>query len=400
MTCRICESPTKDVLDLGVSPPANSFKRSPDEQQETFPLVLDWCQNCDNVQLRDTLDSAELYRNYLYVTPDSTMLTAHYEFLHDYLVANGLLQPESFVVEIGSNAGHFLKRLGATAKRILGVDPATRIAAIANEAGVPTIADFFNASIAEQILAEGGQADLVVARHCLAHNESPHEMVDGARALLSPDGHLVVENAYVLNTLENGEFDQVYHEHMFYFSIRSMKALLRRHNMHLVDVMMSLVHGGSIIFVAAMGQGGRTSDEVRMYEARERLFLNAKAFERFAQRARQIRMQLRELVGELNSQGRVIYTYGATAKGNTLLNFAGFTSDEIRYCVDSTPMKQGLFLPQSNIQVISEEAAAKTPPDYFLLTAWNYQDEIVGKVRESGNYASKFVIPIPFVKIV
>ena len=400
MTCRICESTTREVLDLGVSPPANSFKRSPDEQQEPFPLVLEWCKRCDNVQLRDTLDSAELYRNYLYVTPDSTMLTAHYEFLHDYLVANRLIDPQSFVVEIGSNAGHFLKRLSITAPQILGVDPATRIAAMANERGVPTIADFFDPSIAGQIVAEHGHADLVVARHCLAHNESPHEMMRGARALLSPQGRLVIENAYVLNTLENGEFDQVYHEHMFYFSIRSMKALLRRHNMHLVDVMMSLVHGGSIIFVAAMGQGGRTSDEVRMYEARERLFLNDKAFERFAQRARQIRTQLRELVAELNSQGRIIFTYGATAKGNTLLNFAGFTSEQIPYCVDSTPMKQGLFLPQSNIEVISEETSAKAPPDYFLLTAWNYQDEIVSKVRESGNYTSKFVIPIPFVKIV
>lgn len=400
MTCRICESTTKEVLDLGVSPPANSFKRSPDEQQEPFPLVLEWCKRCDNVQLRDMLDSAQLYQNYLYVTPDSTMLTAHYEYLHDYLVANGLLDPQSFVVEIGSNAGHFLKRLSTTARQILGVDPATRIATMANEWGVPTIADFFDASIAGQIVAEHGHADLVVARHCLAHNESPHEMMKGARALLSPQGRLVIENAYVLNTLENGEFDQVYHEHMFYFSIRSMKALLRRHNMHLVDVMMSLVHGGSIIFVAAMGQGGRTSDEVRMYEARERLFLNAKAFERFAQRARQVRTQLRELVGELNSQGRVIFTYGATAKGNTLLNFAGFTSEQIPYCVDSTPMKQGLFLPQSNIEVISEETSAKAPPDYFLLTAWNYQDEIVSKVRESGNYTSQFVIPIPSVKIV
>lgn len=400
MSCRICEAPTNEVLDLGVSPPANSFKHSADEPQETYPLVLEWCSKCDNVQLRDTLDSADLYRNYLYVTPDSTMLSAHYAFLHDYFVSNGLLGPESSVVEIGSNAGHFLKVMQGTAKRVLGVDPASRIAAMANELGVPTIPDFFNLEIAERIVAEQGKADLVVARHCLAHNESPHEMMDGARVLLADDGRLVIENAYILNTLENGEFDQVYHEHMFYFSIRSMRALLRRHNMHLVHLMMSLVHGGSIIFVAGLGEGGRASEDMRMYEARERLFLNAKAFDRFAQRARQIRTQLRELIGELNSQSRIIYTYGATAKGNTLLNFAGFTQEQIPYCVDSTSMKQGLFLPQSNIRVISEEEAAGAPPDYFLLTAWNYQEEIIGKVREAGNYASKFIIPIPFVKIV
>jgi hypothetical protein len=187
---------------------------------------------------------------------------------------------------------------------------------------------------------------------------------------------------------------------MFYYSIRSMRALLERHGMRLVDVMMSLVHGGSIVFIAAKGLTGPVRQSVRRYESRERRSLNAGAFKRFSERAQETRSALQGLLAELRERALPIYTYGATAKGNTLLNFVGVTSDDIPYCVDSTPMKQGLFLPMSNIEVISEEAAATDPPAYYLLTAWNYQDEIIGKVRGQGNYDTKFVIPIPFVRIV
>lgn len=400
MSCRICLAPTQEILDLGVSPPANGLKNSAEEVQQAYPLILEWCQTCDNVQLRDTLSAEELYRDYLYVTPRSSMLDAHYEYLVSYLLGNGYATKDSFVVEAGSNAGHFLAHIRPKVSRVLGVDPAIRITEMANEAGIPTVCDFFSRERAEKIVDEHGRSQLVVARHCLAHNESPHEMVDAAAALLSDDGYFVIENAYVLNTIENSEFDQIYHEHMFYFSIHSMNALLELHGMRLVDVMMTLVHGGSIVFVATRNSGHSVSEAVDRYASREELFLNREAFDRLAQRAHEIRDRLTNLIADLGRQGRTIFTYGATAKGNTLLNFVGITSSEIPYCVDNTPMKQGLFLPQSNIKIISEEAAASDPPDYYLLTAWNYQEEIITKVRRAGNFASKFIVPIPFVRIV
>lgn len=400
MTCRICTAPTRQVLDLGKTPPANSLKATAEELQESFPLVLEWCDACDNVQLRDTLSADVLYRDYLYVTPQSPMLEAHYASLVRHLLGDGYARSDSFVVEAGSNAGHFLQHIRSSVGRVLGVDPAERISAMANEAGVPTIRDYFSRERAVQIVAEYGQANLVVARHCLAHNESPHEMVDAATALLAHDGYFVIENAYVLNTIENAEFDQVYHEHMFYFSISSMKALLALHGMRLVDVMLAPIHGGSIIFVAALGLDGPASESVQHHQAREGQFLNSEAFARFAQRAKEIKARLGSLVAEFRKQSSTIYSYGATAKGNTLLNFVGLTSADIAYCVDSTEMKQGLFLPGSNIEIISEEAAAAHPPDYYLLTAWNYQDEIITKVRSAGNNTSHFIIPIPFVRTI
>lgn len=400
MTCRLCDSTTVEILDLGTSPPANSLKQSTKGIQTSHPLVLEWCKRCSNLQLRDTLSAEELYRDYLYVTPRSSMLAAHYEYLTGYLLGNGYADSSSFVVEVGSNAGYFLEHIRPKVGRVLGVDPARQISQMANDAGIPTVCDFFSVDRAESIVAQHGKAQLVVARHVLAHNDSPHEMIDAASALLADDGFFVIENAYVLNTLENAEFDQIYHEHMFYYSIRSMKALLKRHGMRLVDVMMTLVHGGSIVFVATRDPNVKVTEAVDGYGSRERLFLNQRAFSWFAKRAYEVRDQLAALVGRLIEEGHTVYTYGATAKGNTLLNFVGLTNHEIPYCVDNTPMKQGRFLPQSNIEIISEEAAASSPPDYYLLTAWNYQDEIITKVRRAGNFETKFIVPIPFVRIV
>lgn len=400
MTCRLCESTTVEILDLGKSPPANSLKRSKRGTQASYPLVLEWCRRCSNLQLRDTLSADKLYRDYLYVTPQSSMLAAHYEYLTGYLLGNGYADSDAFVVEAGSNAGYFLEHIRPKVGSVLGVDPARQISQMANDAGIPTICDFFSVGRAEKIVAAHGKAQLVVARHVLAHNGSPHAMIEAASSVLADDGFFVIENAYVLNTLENAEFDQIYHEHMFYYSIRSMRALLKRHGMRLVDVMMTLVHGGSIVFVATRDPNVRVTEAVDGYGSRERLFLNQRAFSWFATRAYEVRDRLAALVGGLIEDGHTVYTYGATAKGNTLLNFIGLTSREIPYCVDNTPIKQGLFLPQSNIEIISEEAAAASPPDYYLLTAWNYQDEIITKVRRGGNFASKFIIPIPFVRIV
>jgi C-methyltransferase len=395
MSCRICLAPTRQILDLGESPPANSLKVSPDLFQESYPLVLEWCESCDNIQLRDTLSAEDLYRDYLYVTPESESLATHYEALIARLERDGNLTSDSVVVEAGSNIGHFLRQLAPRVRTVVGVDPATEIAEMANAAGIPTICDFFTPELAAQLVADQGPADLVVARHCLAHNDTPHPMLAAARALLAPEGTLVIENAYVLNTIENNEFDQVYHEHMFYFSVRSMTVLLRMHDLQLVDAFTSPVHGGSIIFIAKPGATAPVGPSIALFDEREKQVLNLKTLDGLAERADHVRRTLKALIHDLREQGATVDSYGATAKGNTLLNYVGLTSREIRRCVDSTPLKQGRFLPKSNIPVISEEAASAEPPDFYLLTAWNYRDEIISKVQRAGNSTSKFIVPIP-----
>jgi novobiocin biosynthesis protein NovU len=384
-----------------MSPPANSLLKSPADQGESYPLVLERCDACGNLQLRDCLSASVLYRNYFYVTPDSDLLSAHYARLYAQLADGSYVRPSSFVLEVGSNVGQLLAFLRAKGLRVLGIDPAANICAMAQARGIETVCDFFNEASAEAIRAANGTPDLVIARHCLAHNCDPHVMLAGAARVLDEKGHLVVENAYALNTVEHNEFDQIYQEHMFYFSIRSMQALLAKHGMHLVNVFMAAVHGGSIVFVAKKKSAGdRVSPDVGRYLQHEQQGLSAEAFTRFAANTREIREKLRTLIDELLARGKRIYTYGATAKGNTLLNYVGLTSEQLACCVDSTTIKQGRYLPGSRIRVISEEQASADPPDYFLLTAWNYQDEIIAKVRRTGNERTRFIVPIPSVQVI
>lgn len=401
MACRICKAQTRRILDLGESPPANAFNDAPTFAQASFPLVLEVCVACGNLQLHDCMDAQLLYRNYLYTTPDSQTLRTHYEKLFSYLAQRRYIGPDSFVLEVGSNSGLFLQYLKPRVARVLGIDPAANICDVARAAGIDTLCDFFAGAAANAIRASYGVPDAIVGRHCFAHNCDPHIMIAAAAQLLADTGSLIIENAYALNTIENNEFDQIYHEHMFYYSIRSVTALLALHGLFLADVFLSPVHGGSIVFVARkQSSDGRAHESVAQHFQAERLRLTTAALERFSDSAVRIRTQLAALVTELATAGKSIYTYGASAKGNTLLNYVGLTHEYIRYCVDSTPVKQGKYLPKSNIEVVSEEYARAAPPDYFLLTAWNYEDEIISKVRRSGNHRSKFIVPIPDVRIV
>lgn len=400
MTCRICNNSTYTILDLGSTPPANSFMSSIEGEIENFPLVLEYCLSCSNLQLRDCLNSDDLYKNYYYVTPKSQTLDSHYSFLTNFLLAKNYLNSESSVVEVGSNIGEFLKHLKPHVGSIIGIDPAKNIAMEANRLGIETICDFFSVATADSIKKKYGSADTIIARHCFAHNASPHDLLQGVKLLMAPEGHVIIENAYAVNTIEGNEIDQIYHEHMFYYSIQSMSKALELNGLVLVDLLISLVHGGSISFVAKHAENNPTvSDSVADYLSYEKTVLTESRLLDFASSAFKIKLELKTLVKKLLNEGKTIYSYGATAKGNTLLNFIGFDNESISYCVDNTDIKIGKFLPGSKIKIIDEEEALKNPPDYFLLTAWNYRDEIISKTRKSGNYSSSFIVPFPRLTI-
>lgn len=401
MTCRICNNATKTVLDLGATPPANSLLNNQNDEIKSHPLVLEYCGFCGNLQLRDCLNSDDLYKHYFYVTPKSTTLDSHYGYLTNFLLSRDYLNSDSFVVEVGSNIGTYLQFIKPNVKLVLGIDPAENIALEANKNGVYTVCDFFGQESASRIKGNHGYADAIIARHCFAHNSSPHDLLQGVTTLLSENGTLIVENAYAVNTIEGNEFDQIYHEHMFYYSIQSMSKALEMHGLLLVDIFISLVHGGSICFVAKRAESNPiVMDSVETHFAYEKKVLNESSLLNFASNAYRFKLELKAHIKMLLELGKTIYTYGATAKGNTLLNFAGITCKEINYCVDSTDIKHNKFLPGSGIKIISEQDAVDMPPDYYLLTAWNYKDEIITKVRNSGNYKSAFIVPFPKLSVV
>jgi len=398
--CRICGAATRAFLDLGKTPPANWLVATRSEKIDEFPLVLESCL-CGNFQLQHCLEADTLYRHYNYVTPQSPLLNAHYERLISYLMKAGYLNAESNVLEIGSNVGHFLAYLIPKVRSVLGVDPAQNIAEIANAHGIPTVADFFNKDVAGRLARDRGEVEVIFARHCMAHNRNPYLILDGIAELLSENGVFVLENAYAITTFENNEFDQIYHEHMFYFSLRAVEEMLKRRGFVLHDVLFSSIHGGSICCIAKRaGSNTPIRQSVIRGISREKLLLEQGLAERFANGAMRIQSTLRSEIGDLIAQGKSIYAYGATAKGATLLNCSGMTYHEIPFCADSTHMKQGRFIPKCGVEIVSEEWAFAHPPDVFLLTAWNYRDEIISKVRAAGLHDVQFIVPVPEVEIV
>lgn len=383
-------------------PPANSFKSSRAEEEQCYPLVLELCQKCGNLQLQYCVDEKELFNQYFYITPDSPSLRSHYEFLVRYMFDETYLAPDSFVVEIGSNIGRFLLHLkdNPGVRRVLGVDPAQNVCALARKEGIETICAFFDGAVADVISREHGPAQIIVARHCCAHNKNPHLILKGVHNLLADDGYFVMENAYALNTLQNNEFDQIYHEHMFYYMIRSVQKLFELNDLSLVDIAIVPIHGGSIIFFAQKKKKGRAANpSVETYSRIEAELMGDGLLRDFVDNTENIGNRVKEIVTDVNNNKKSIWAYGATAKGSTLLNYLKIDYHEIPYCVDSTSIKHGKFLPMANIEIVPEEYAWSEPPDYFLLTAWNYKTEIISKVRSKGNSKSRFIVPIPQVTI-
>lgn len=401
--CCICKGATFPLIDLGRQPLANGVTASAAaaDAAPAFPLDVIVCRECSLAQLNHRVDENILYSEYNYITPDSSDLTRHYGQIKDFLSNCGFLGSESRVLDIGSNIGRLLEYLKPHVASILGIDPAQNIARMANEKGIPTLATFFNKTTAREIREERGEVDAVFIRHCFAHNPDPSVMSAGFPEVLSKEGILVIENAYFLDTVERGEFDQIYHEHMYYYNVRSISRILKDLGMRVVDLYHSDVHGGTMVFVAKFNESS-TPPSARVAEFLEKeKAMHTKAFyEDFLTRIASNRTELISLVNRLHSEGKTVHAYGASAKATVLLNYYGLTREKIPCIVDSTITKQGKFVPGTGNQIISEEDAAENLPDYYLLTIWNYKDEIIRKVRATGNSATRFIVPHPAVEVI
>ncbi|MEC8085983.1 MAG: methyltransferase domain-containing protein [Pseudomonadota bacterium] len=394
--CRICGSPIKTILDLGSTPLANSLVSSKDSCEENYELQLQHCNTCKNFQLSRCLDNMTLYSEYLYQTPNSVMLNEHYENILSFFIEEKYLRPESNCLEIGCNKGQLLKKISKIVrKNPVGIDPAENILKTNISKDINFEIDFFNQQSAKTLVKKYGKFNFVIARHCFAHNEKPQDMLEGLCISLLDDGYFIIENAYTLNTILNGEFDQIYHEHMYFYTISSLKNLLSQFNFEIIDSTIAPVHGGSIIAVCARKNKYQISHDHKIQEKIENIMLTSDRIDSFVNQVNKTITNLKEIVRAIKEEGKSIYCYGATAKGNTLLNSCNITSKQVDYCIDNTDIKIGKFLPGSKIEIISETKGLDNPPDFFLLTAWNYATEIIDKVRSTGNLKSKFIIPYP-----
>ena len=401
--CSICKSKDlMNVIDLGVSPVANKFYSTGNVEVQAFPLILDFCSECFNLQLRHRIDESYLYdESYSYTTPVASSLDSHYSNTLDKLTKLSAISNTTSVVEIGSNNGNFLLALQKTAGKVLGIDPAVNVTAIANSRGIPTITGFFNEDTANSISTNFGKADLIVARHMFAHNSAPSEMIKGVRNLLAAGGTFLVENAYAVETLLHGEFDQIYHEHMFYYSASSMSQLMKNHGFELYDIYFSNVHGGSAsFFICNAGERTISSKVTACLNKERKLFTTKDTFLEFQSGVSRLKAKVNDFVEKCQKNDESISIYSVPNKLFTFLSYVDFPLEKIKFMVDTSPGKIGKYYPNSNIEVISESELMNRESDVFLVGAWNYKQEILERSSELFKPGTKLVFALPFFDVV
>ena len=403
--CRTCGSKNlKLILDLGRTALANDFLK-PEEVANykiSLPLRVALCPDCSLVQLGDTVDPKILYSHYAYVTSTSKTMDTHLNQMMTHLLSTARLGAGSKVLEIASNTGVFLKKFKERGCEVLGIEPAGNIADVALATAIPTRKEFFNAATAKKLQAEWGAADLILGRHVFAHIDDLRDLVAGLEVISHQDTLIAFEVPYVADFFEHTEYDTVYHEHLSYISVRAIEALVKDTAFMVARVDHYPIHGGSILFHlrqrAAKAEPHASVAQALEKEKQMRLSEPA-TWESFAQRVSLIRTELPALLRKLKAQGKRIIGYGASAKGNTLLNTCGITTKELDYIIDNTPFKQNKIAPGSWIPVRPPEMLLKDQPDYALLLAWNFAPEIIKRETEFQKRGGRFIMPIPEPKV-
>jgi SAM-dependent methyltransferase len=349
------------------------------------------------VQILEEVPAEKLFvDNYLYFSSFSDHLLDHARRHAEQLIDTRGLDAQSFVVELASNDGYLLRNFVERGVPVLGIDPAPDQAATANAAGVPTLAEFFGVELAERLVAEGRTADVIIANNVMAHVPDLNGFVGGMATLLADDGVITVENPYVRDLIEHVEFDTIYHEHFCYYSCTSVEALVRRHGMFLNHVeYFPELHGGTLRWWISKQEG--RSAEAEAFLAREAAdgMHEFEYYRQFASRVDEIRAELVHLLRRLKDDGARIAAYGAAAKGSTLVNSSGIGTDLVDFVVDRNVHKQGLLMPGVHIPIRAPKALLDERPDYVLLLAWNFKDEIVRQQQEYLRGGGRFIVPVP-----
>ena len=394
--CRICGSDNiEEVLDLGEQPPANSLYRSDEKRPPDVPLRLMYCQKCSTVQLGEDVDPEYLFGEYLWVTGTSATAEQYsHEFAKKALSQVVDQNKSPYIVEIASNDGTFLKRFIEKGCKVLGIDPAKNIAELAVKNGIPTKADFFTLDLAERLVEKEGKADIVFARNVIPHVKEIHSVIGGINTLINEGGVGIIEVHNAGLILEELHYDYIYHEHLFYYTLKTISGLIERYGLHVFDVMLSPISGGSWVIYFSKNKKEKTKELIK-HEKKE-LENNINSYHRWVEFSDQVTVHSEKLKKMVMQSDKKIPAYGASARSSTLLNFCGITNKHISVVIDKNPMKNGLMTAGSNIPVVSFEDGLKEikSSEKILLLAWNFQDEIVQELREAG-FSGKFIIPLP-----
>lgn len=385
-------------------PIPNGFLTKEELEQKEFyyPLGAAVCENCWLVQLTHVVPPEIMFKNYLYIPSTSKTMLEHFKTLTQETIEKYSLTSNNLVIDIGSNDGTLLGYFKEQEIKVLGIDPASNLAQVARMKGIDTIDDFFTAKLADKIVAEKGKAKIITATNVVAHIHNLHELIEGVEKLLTNDGIFIMEFPYLVDLISKNEFDTIYHEHLSYFSVIPLVELFKRYKMKIVDLKRTPVHGGSIIvYVAKKNSHYQQNVIVQNYIYQEKLIKldQTNTYDDFSRRVKIIKRDLINYLTDLKKMGKKIVGYGASAKGNVMLNYCGINTKLLDCIVDSIPYKQGKYTPGTHIPIHPEAWLDKHTPDFVLLLSWNFADEILQKQIKYRERGGQFIITIPYLRI-
>jgi SAM-dependent methyltransferase len=404
--CRLCGGGLEHTLvDLGMSPLCESFVAPAelDAMEPYYPLQVLVCGSCFLVQLKKYVSPESIFREYAYYSSYSTTWVAHAKTYCEMIKRRLELGPDGLVVELASNDGYLLQHFLPLGVPVLGVEPAANVAQVAIDRGVPTLIDFFGVELAEQLVAEGKRADLIIGNNVLAQVPDLNDFVSGMARLLKPEGVITLEFPHLERLMTENQFDTIYHEHFSYFSLIAIERLAAQNGLKLIDVEELPTHGGSLrVYLARASSMRPTARSVAALLAREQSYglRNVATYASFAEQVKRTKRRLLSFLIQAKDAGKIICGYGAPGKGNTLLNYCGIGTDFLEFTVDRNPYKRGRFTPGMHIPIRPVDAIDAAKPDYVLILPWNLKDEIIQQMRHVADWGGRFILPIPELAII
>lgn len=397
--CRICNSKDiKTFLDLGNQPFANALLKKNDINEKKYPLSLSWCSDCNLVQLNQTADPMELFSQYVWVTGTSSAARVYsYRFCENALSWLDDKRKINYVMEIASNDGTFLRPFIEKGFSVLGIDPAENIVESAVAEGIPTKCGFFGQAIGNEIVNEHGYPKIIIVRNVLPHVANLHDFLKGLQLCLNDDGLLVIEVHHAKVILDELHYDSIYHEHLCYFSLKSIERLLNDYGLFIWEIDKSPISGGSIVLYIKK-KVLKENESVQMCrDAEKKSAVNElSSWLQFAGKAASHKNQLVNMLSEEIKQGHIVIGYGASARSSTMLNFCNIGTHDIHMIADQNPLKHKLFTPGTHIPIDSPREAMKNNPDTVFVMAWNFLREIAAILRTDYNFKGGLIVPFPY----